>query len=97
MDLLFKRYASPFLLLDNYIRTGRFNEYVTKFTDLQNEEDLWQYYLHKPIEKSYEEFKKAVKGYHQSSKEDIKITIATSKNTLDAFIPEGRGEEYGTV
>lgn len=93
MDLLFKRYASPFLLLDNYIRTQRFFEFVENFIDLQNEDDLWNYYLHKPIDKSYDEFKNSVnRNNEQVTEEQIETTILNSKDTLNDFIPKkGRG------
>ena len=37
MDLLFSRYASPLDLINTYIDSGRFGEFVTKFLELENE------------------------------------------------------------
>lgn len=37
MDLLFSRYASPLDLINTYISSGRFGEFVTNFLELENE------------------------------------------------------------
>ena len=49
MDLLFQRYASPFLFVDGMIQTGRFAEFVIEFIKTTNQE--------KEIEKLEEQIK----------------------------------------
>lgn len=61
MDLVFKRYSSPFLLLDNLIENGRFLEFIIDLLDMYEEEQIYELWLHKCFDKSYEEFKKGLK------------------------------------
>ena len=60
MDLLFSRYASPFLLLDQMILTDRFSAFVSELLRIRNEEKdeqtLWEFFLHKVFDKSFYEF-----------------------------------------
>lgn len=89
MGLLFKRYASPFLLLDGYIATGRFYEFVVEFINNENESNMWEFYLHKVEGKSFEEFKQSVKNFNNNvSDEQIETTITNSKNIMKGFVPE---------
>ena len=61
MDLVFKRYSSPFLLLDNLIENGKFLEFIAELLNDYQEEQLYEFWLHKVLDKSYEEFKKDIK------------------------------------
>lgn len=51
MDLLHKRYASPFSFMGAMIDSGRFSEFVDEIVkshnDEQKEKSLWEFYLHK--------------------------------------------------
>ena len=38
MDLLAKRYASPFLILDEFIRIGQFQEFINELAKTVSEE-----------------------------------------------------------
>lgn len=95
MDLLFNRYASPFLLLDQMIAVGRFAEFVNGFIDLRNEEmndsNLFDMYLHHPfLEIGFEEWKKKVlrSGQEQPQKKaDFETTVRTSFSMLNNFVP----------
>lgn len=89
MDLLFNRYASPFLLLDGMLETGRFSEYVRKFIDMQNEEKIYTLWLHKVYDKSYAEFKDQIMPKKPANPVDLETTIRGSKEILNSFIPEG--------
>lgn len=82
MDLLFKRYASPFSLLDGYIQTCRFSEFIDELISIVNKEteekELWDFYLHRwYIEKSFPEFVEDIKNKQKhmnmttSDKEEI--------------------------
>lgn len=90
MDLLFKRYASPFLLLDGMLGTGRFYEYVKKLIDIKNNEDVYDLWIHKVYDKSYSEFRDQVlKTDAPATPVDLGATIRESENILQGFIPEG--------
>ena len=96
MDLLFKRYASPFSILDGYIQTSRLCDFITVFCKQKAEDDKWEFYLHKVWDKSYPEFCEALKTsqeLHNMSEDNIKTTIEKSMNILENFTPEqGEGE-----
>ena len=97
MDLLFKRYASPFSLIDGYIQTSRFCEFIQAFIDQKVEDDRWEYFIHKVWDKSYSEFCEALQtsqDMQEMSDEDIETTIKKSMNILGNFNPE---QEEGEV
>lgn len=93
MDLLFKRYANPYLFLDEMISSSRMLEFVNKLVQISNDEiehdTMWQFFLHKVFDKSYEDF------LHESRKASNKIeenidfetTIKSSIEILQDFIP----------
>lgn len=94
MDLLFKRYASPFSFVDGMIKTGRFCEFINKFVKTTNEEKdeakLWEFWLHKVHSKTYNDFKEELKTDSQNqtmSKETIEATVQSSLDILKTFKP----------
>lgn len=96
MDLLFKRYASPFLLLDELIKTGRFSEFISEFVTILNEEaekeaeeTLWEYYLHRILNKSFADFKREMQRPRQFEESvDFGTTLQASYDILQDFEPE---------
>ena len=99
MDLLFARYADPFSFINGMILTGRFDEFVSSFMQTINgekeEETHWQFFLHKVLEGSYEDFRNRVKirAEHQNmSERTIETTVKHSMNILQNFNPEKGGE-----
>ena len=72
MDLLFKRYANPFLLLDNLIATGRFLEFIFELIDIQNEEKYTTFGCTKSLTKDLTPSKK-------QSWKTIKLSMSTIK------------------
>lgn len=88
MDLLFSKYASPFLLLDGLILTGRFEDFIDEFVRLENEKVKWEFYLHKVQDKSFAEFKADIEPIKNFSPEDIETTVTESQNILNSFKPE---------
>lgn len=90
MDLLFTQYASPFVLIDNYIQSNRFFDFVTSFVEKENERQLWDLYLHREYNVSFEEFKNLAMQ-KQASDEQVGTTITDSYQILQNFIPEERG------
>lgn len=98
MDLLFKRYASPFELLDAYISTGRFAEFVLGFIRMNNEEiELkyeWDFYLHRVFDKSFDEYREEKRiNEHNSSMPaaTVESIVADAQNILKHFNPEKEG------
>lgn len=91
MDLLFKRYADPFSLMTGYIQTSRFCEFIHTVIELKNEDDRWEYFLHKIWDKTYPEFCQALQDSHDlqsMSEDDIETTIKKSMDILGSFIPD---------
>ena len=60
MDLLFTRYASPFLLLDQLILTNSLSGYIddlfTIISEEKQEQTMWEFFLHKVYDKTWKEF-----------------------------------------
>ena len=97
MDLLFKRYADPFTLMDGYIRTSRFCEFIRGFIEQKKEDDRWEYFIHKVWGKSYDEFCESLQTTQDlqgMSEDDIEATIKKSMDILGNFNPE---QEEGEV
>lgn len=91
MDLLFTRYASPFLLMDGMIQNGMFCEFIYRVVKAKREADEWEVYLHKVWDKSFSEFRDEVRlnERHQHMPADqMENTIKHSMNILNNFNPE---------
>ena len=89
MDLLFTRYASPFVLLDGLILTNSLNNYVDDFFGFINEDREWEFFLHKVYDKSWSEFSKEIEQSENQKPVDLGATLVKSKNMLNNFTPEG--------
>lgn len=90
MDLLFKRYASPFLLVDQMIQTRQFSEFVSQLTELDADENLWQFFLHKVDGQSFNDWKATLSGQPsgtQMSNDEIETTVNESYSILNGFEP----------
>ena len=88
MDLLFKRYASPFILLDGFIVTNSLNNFVDDFLDFVKEDDEWEFFLHKVYDKNWNEFNDIIKQSNNKEPIDLGATLMKSKNILNSFTPE---------
>lgn len=88
MDLLFKRYASPFVLLDSLLLTSSCTDFIDEFFDFVNEDMVWEFFLHKVYDKSWKEFKDEMGEKHEEKQIDLGATIMKSKNMLKNFTPE---------
>lgn len=100
MDLLFKRYASPFLFIDGMIQAGQFSDFVTNFIEVINrekeEEVNWQFFLHKVFEGSYSDFRKKMreeKADRNLSEASLEAIAKHSMNILGSFNPDEAGGE----
>ena len=93
MDLLFKRYASPFVLLDSLILTNSLNNFIDDFFDFvieeRKEKTEWEFFLHKVYDKSWGEFSDSIKQSNDQTPIDLGATLLKSKNILNNFTPEG--------
>lgn len=89
MDLLFKRYASPFLLVDQMLQTGQFSTFVTDLFDFDSDERLWNIFLHKVEGQSFNEWKASLgqESKQVMTKNEIETTINDSFNILNGFEP----------
>ena len=92
MDLLFVRYASPFILLDSFITTNSLNDFVTDFFNFvieeRNEKSQWEFFLHKVYDKSWNEFSNEIVQEENQKPIDLGATLMKSKNMLNNFTPE---------
>lgn len=92
MDLLHKRYASPFPLLDRYLCYGGFSEYIQLIASQRNEERLWDLYLHSMPDKSFNDWKVELnaKGKQniETKKESMGETVKASEDLLLYFCPQ---------
>ena len=100
MDLLHKRYASPFPFMDGMIKTCRFSEFVDSFLQTvskeKEEETTWEYFLHRVWDKSFKAFTEEIKTDEQNqemSVQTIETTINESLAILHNFKPEQNGGE----
>lgn len=97
MDLLFKRYADPFSLLDGYIQTAQFCDFIPAVFEFQHEDDKWDFFLHKVWDKSYSQYLAELhtsQGEQEMSDDEIEATVKKSMMILGNFHPtqeEGEG------
>ena len=89
MDLLFKRYASPFLLVDQMLQTGQFSTFVTELFDFDSDERLWNIFLHKVEGQSFNEWTASLgqESNQKMTKNEIETTINDSFDILNGFEP----------
>ena len=92
MDLLFKRYASPFLLIDQLILTNGLDKFIDdlfKFMEEEKQEQTkWEFFLHKIYDKSWKEFCNEIEVSNVENDVDIVETLNNSKNILNNFTPK---------
>ena len=92
--MIFKRYSSPFLFLDNLIIQGRLSEGIDTIYEQTNEEKLWQLYLSIPMkEKSYNDWKNEMLSTNEEKPkfevaEDLENVKNKARNMLKNFKPE---------
>lgn len=95
MDLLSQRYASPFLILDEFIRLQQLHDFTLEIFSIIAEEKThearWQYYLHKIFDISFEEYVRRCEQPQNQEKEmsheEIGNVINESKKMLEGFNP----------
>lgn len=91
MDLLFKRYASPFIFVDQMILTSQFSEFVTEIIEMDADDNLWQFFLHKVDGKTFDEWKESltgrITGGSTMTQNEVETTINESFDILNGFEP----------
>ena len=91
MDLLFTRYASPFLLLDQLILTDSLSGYIddlfTIISEEKQEQTMWEFFLHKVYNKTWKEFCEETKISNDTKDVDLGETVLKSKTMLSNFTP----------
>lgn len=93
MDLLFKRYASPYCYLDALLEYGEFARGVANILETDENEKMWELYLSNNPEntKSFKEWKKEVlqKTHNEQplSKAQVAATVEKSQQILKGFKP----------
>lgn len=88
MDLLFKRYASPFLLIEQMICLRQFSEFVKKIEKMEDDDRLWQFFLHKVKGQSFEDFKNQNTVQLEVSETNFETTINDSFDIVQGFVPD---------
>lgn len=86
MDLLAKRYASPFVLLDEMIRQGRFFDFVCEINKIRTEERMWEVWLHKVFDKPFNEWRDSIMHTNQVN---LEATVKNSYEMLNNFKLDG--------
>ena len=98
--MVFKRYSSPFLFLDNLIIKGRFSDGIGTIYKQVDEEKMWQMYLSSMTYramnedfKSYVEWKDEVISKNEETPKveaakNLEEVREKSINMLNNFIPE---------
>lgn len=94
MDSLAKRYASPFVVLDEMIRQGRLLEFVLELWKIEDEEKTWDVWLHKVYDKGYDEWTEGLRAKaraREASESELEATVINSKHLLNGFNPQPGG------
>lgn len=90
--MIFNRYSSPFLFLDNLIAMNKLDDGIDQIYKQVNEERLWEMYIHSYSELTFEEYKNKVLGNNKNKNEiheevDLEAAKKDIKNILSNFKP----------
>nr|DAL80459.1 MAG TPA: hypothetical protein [Caudoviricetes sp.] len=89
MDLLFKRYASPFLLFDELIVNNQSFDFIQDLLNEVQEESYYRLWLYKGFDKDYEEFKEIIRPKeHKNTNIDVKGAIQCSIDVMNELKPQ---------
>jgi len=96
MDLLAQRYASPFLILDEFVRLKQLHEFIvetlTRIADEKVHNARWDFWLHRVFDRSFEDYVCLCEEPEAKDKEldcaKIGNIINDSKTLLNGFVPE---------
>lgn len=93
MDLLLQRYASPFFVLDEFIRLRQLHDFILGIMKVMLEEKKekyrWEFFLHKVFDKTYEEYLNCYDDMENEASymtdEDILQVISQSEELINNF------------
>lgn len=98
MDLLFREYTSPFILLDNLIISLKFNEWIDRFLESHKEKIQWELWLHKVLDKTWNDYKQDCDSEEDArrnlqlqlnmSEFELETTVKASFEIINGFNPE---------
>lgn len=81
--MLFRRYASPYLILDEVISGFRFCEFIDYIISDHKEQQQWDYWLHRVYGMSFSEYKqlceKPKESYSMTDYQVSKVMSDTKK------------------
>lgn len=86
MDLLYSRYSNPLEFMHLYTEQGRFGEFVTEILEMDqkrkteaakkdDEQKLWEIYLHSMADKSFNDWKKDVLSNNAGSQKPVSLSM----------------------
>jgi len=85
--LIFQRYADPFRLLNGMLSAGRFDDYIHELLQIHNEEQedktLWELWLHKVHDKTYNAFKESIGMINNQAAPTQEETAEVVQQSLD--------------
>ena len=95
MDLMFKRYSDPFSFIDSMLCYGSFSSSIDEVLKKTDDDTMWQFYLHKVFDKSFQEFlsESTAEKHTLISKAEFDATIEMSQYILDGMGPPDEGGE----
>ena len=93
--MLFQRYASPMVILDKMILTGRFFDFVCEFIQIRNEEledqTRWEFYLHKVFNMDFQDYLAQTAGTtgtgDDMTPDALESTVKESMGIITDFCP----------
>ena len=89
--MLYQRYSNPLMLLNQFVETGRLDEFVLEFIDIRNQEMKekvqWEYFLHKVFDMSWEEYASATKTpkKQEADMDKVEAQVKASLEILENF------------
>lgn len=99
MDLLAQRYASPYLILDDFIRLRQLHEFIvnilTRIADEKVQDVRWDFWLHRVYNMTFEDYVRKCEEpekLNEINYTEIGGILSDSKNLLDGFVPEDMKE-----
>lgn len=86
MDLIFKRYSSPLLLLDTMIYNSQFNDFINDVDNFIYEDWMWELMVHDKV--TVEEYNKFLDGKKDNDNIEnfnLETTLKKSQDILEGF------------
>lgn len=77
------------MLLNQFVETGRFGEFVLEFIEIRNEETKekvqWEFFLHKVYNMTWEEFASESPEEQEADMDKVEAQVKASMNILESF------------